>query len=62
MATLLECGGAGGPAQFRCARNPVRAVIQDLRGNSLLDAGVQGDAVDLDVSANDLLQLRVEFS
>lgn len=62
VATMLECAGAGGPAQFRCARNPVRAVIQDVQGTPLIDAAVQGDAVDFEVSANDLLQLRVEFS
>jgi alpha-mannosidase len=62
VATMVECTGVGGLAQFRCARNPVRALIQDLRGNALIDAPVKEDAVDLEISANDLLQLRVEFS
>lgn len=62
VATLLECTGTGGPAQFRCLRDPVRAIVQDLRGTPMIESPIQGDAVDLEVSANDLLQLRVEFS
>jgi hypothetical protein len=62
LATILEGTGAGGPTQFRCVRDPVRAVVQDLSGTALIDVPVQGDAVELEVSANELLQLRVEFS
>jgi hypothetical protein len=62
VARLLESTGHGGPAGFRCVRNPARAFVQDLRGNPLLDATVEGDLVQLDVSGNDLVQLRVEFS
>jgi hypothetical protein len=62
VATLLETTGQGGQASFRCVRNPVRAFVQDLRGNAVLDASTQDDAVLLEVAANDLLQLRVEFS
>jgi hypothetical protein len=43
-------------------RNPVRAVVQDMRGNAHYDATIEGDAVTLDISASDLMQLRVEFS
>lgn len=62
IATLLECSGVGGPVQFRCVRNPVRASLTDLLGGILFEATVRDDAVELDVSANDLVQLRVEFS
>lgn len=62
IARLLECAGHGGPAGFRCARNPARAFVQDLRGQPIFDAAVEGDMVQLDVSGNDLMQLRVEFS
>jgi hypothetical protein len=62
VATLLECSGAGGPAQLRCVRDPARAALQDVAGASLLDAIVQGDAVEFEASANDLLRVRVEFS
>jgi hypothetical protein len=61
-ARLLECGGHGGPAELRCVRDPQRAMLLDARGTSLLDAATAGDAVQLDVSANDLIQVRVDFS
>jgi alpha-mannosidase len=61
-ARLLECGGHGGPAELRCVRDPQRAILLDARGTVMLDAGTSGDAVQLDVSANDLIQLRVDFS
>jgi hypothetical protein len=61
-ARLLECAGHDGPAEFRCARDPRRGMLLDGRGNQLLEASVKGDAVSLDVSRHDLLQLRVEFS
>ena len=62
LATLVETSGAGTQARFHCVRNPVRAVVQDMRGNAHYDATIEGDAVTLDISASDLLQLRVEFS
>ncbi len=62
LATLVETSGAGTQAKFHCVRNPVRAVVQDMRGNALYDAVIDGDAVTLDMSASDLMQLRVEFS
>jgi hypothetical protein len=33
-----------------------------MRGNVLLDAMTQGDAVLLDVAGHDLVQLRIEFT
>lgn len=62
LATLLECNGVGSQVQFRCVRDPRRARIQDLTGVTLFEAAVSGDAVDFEVSANELLQVRVEFS
>jgi hypothetical protein len=61
-ARLLECGGFGGPAELRCVRDPARAVLVDARGEALMDVVTQGDAVQLEVAANDLVHLRVEFS
>jgi alpha-mannosidase len=60
-ARLLESAGHGGPAQLRCVRDPKRAAIVDARGEVLLEAPTQGDAVELEVPANDLLQVRVEL-
>jgi hypothetical protein len=61
VARLLESAGHGGPVGLRCVRNPARAFVQDVDGNALVDAGVEGDAVQVDVGANDLVQVRIEF-
>jgi alpha-mannosidase len=62
VARLLECGGYGGHAEFRCVRDPQRALLLDARGQLQMDAPTQADAVLLDVGRNDLVQLRVDFS
>lgn len=61
-ARFLECAGYSGLAEFRCVRDPKRAVVLDARGQFMLQAGVEGDAVHLEVSPNDLVQVQVEFS
>jgi hypothetical protein len=60
-ARLLECAGHGGTAELRCVRDPARAAFTDARGEVLREAPTTGDAVTLDVAANDLVHLRVEF-
>lgn len=62
LLRMLECGVHGGPAEFRCVRNPNRAMLLDARGGSLMEAGTSGDAVSFDVAACDLVSLRVDFS
>jgi hypothetical protein len=62
VARLLECSGFPGRADFRCARNPQRAMLLDARGSRLQDLSVEGDSVPLDFSAGDLIHLRVDFS
>jgi hypothetical protein len=62
LARLLECGGSGGAAELRCARDPRRAALLDARGNHLLELPTRGDAVLLDVNRHDLTTVRVEFS
>jgi alpha-mannosidase len=61
-ARLLECGQHGGTAEFRCARNPRRAVLQDARAENQRDFDTEADTVHLEVPANDWAQVRVEFS
>jgi hypothetical protein len=61
-ARLLEASGAGGPAQWRCVRDPKHARLVDARGEAVLELPVQGDAVQLDVGRNDLVRMRVDFS
>lgn len=62
VARLLECAGHDGPAEIRCVRDPKRAVLLDARGQALLDLGIHGDAVQLDVTRHDLAHVRIEFS
>ena len=61
-ARFLECGGHSGQAEFRCVRNPRRAAVLNARGDFLLEASVNGDAVGLEVTPNDLAQVQIEFS
>jgi hypothetical protein len=60
-AQILECTGNSGHAEFRCVRNPKRAVLLSGNGHFLTDAGINGDAVFLEVSPSDWVQLQVEF-
>jgi hypothetical protein len=61
IARFLECGSAGGLAEFRCFRTPKRACIEDARGENLHEAEIRGDAVVFDIAQSDLLQLRIDF-
>ena len=61
QARLLECAAHGGPAEFRCVRDPQRAVLLDAHGTQAMDVSVYGDAVQLDVPAGDLFQVRIDF-
>ena len=61
-ARLLEVSGLGGQAQWRCVRDPKQARLLDARGEPMLDLATQGDAVQLDVGRNDLIQMRLDFS
>jgi hypothetical protein len=61
-ARLLECTTFGGHAELRCARNPTRAALLNTRGETLLEATVNGDAAAFDASPGELVQLRVDFA
>ena len=60
-ARFFECAGYSGLAEFRCVRDPQRAVVLDGRGQFLLEANRNGDAVNLEVTPNDLVHVQVEF-
>ncbi|HLW64941.1 MAG TPA: hypothetical protein VKS79_06430, partial [Gemmataceae bacterium] len=62
VVTLLETTGFAGSAEMRCARNPSRAMIIDAAGNSTMEASIFNDAVSLDVAANDLVRLKLEWT
>jgi hypothetical protein len=49
-------------AEFRCVRDPQRAVILDARGQHLSQANTHSDVVNPEVSPNDLVHVQVEFS
>jgi hypothetical protein len=61
-ARLLECANYSGFAEFRCVRDPTRAVVLDARGQHLVQPNIHGDVVNLEVSPNDLVHVQVEFS
>jgi hypothetical protein len=61
-ARFLECANYSGLAEFRCVRDPQRAVVLDARGQFLLEANRSGDIVHLEVTPNDLAHVQVEFS
>ena len=61
-ARFLECANYSGLAEFRCVRDPQRAILLDLRGQFLAEANRSGDIVHLEVTPNDLVHVQVEFS
>jgi hypothetical protein len=62
VARLLEIGARGAHAEFRCARDPQRAVVLDARGEVQMGVSVSGDAVLFEMGQGELTTLRVEFS
>jgi hypothetical protein len=61
LARFQECTGYGTQVGLRCARDPQRALMTDVRGNTLMEAGVSGDTVSFEIPPNDLATLRIEF-
>jgi hypothetical protein len=59
---LLECQNQPGSAELRCVRDPKRASLVDAIGEVVMDAHVSGDAVQFEVQAGGLVELRVEMS
>ena len=61
-ARFLECANYSGLAEFRCVRDPQRAIVLDARGQFMVEANRSGDIVHLEVTPNDLVHVQVEFS
>ena len=59
---LLECMTQYYHAEFRCVRNPRRAILLDARGTQLGEATISGDAAGFDVGPGDLVQLQIAFT
>ncbi len=62
VARFLEIAGSSGFAEFRCVRDPKKAVLLNNAGQFMLEAGLNGDAINLEVSPNDLAHVQIEFS
>jgi hypothetical protein len=62
VARLQEIGARGAHAEFRCARDPRRALVLNAAGEAQMETNVSGDAVLFEVGQGDLTHLRVEFS
>lgn len=60
-AHLLEITGFSGTGEFRCVRDPSSASILDGEGTPTINLATTGDAIRIDFSANDLLNVRVDF-
>ncbi len=60
-AQILECTANSGHAEFRCFRDPKRAVVLNGKGDFLNDTSIVGDAITLEVSPLDWIQLQVEW-
>ncbi len=61
-ARLLETMTQYNHAEFRCVRDPRRALLLDARGTQIAEATISGDAAGFDVGPGDLVQLQLEFS
>src|SRR5262249_51345851 len=62
QARFLECSNHSHQAKPRCLRHPPRAYLIDGRGDMLRDCTVKGDAVQFEVLAGDLNEVRVDFA
>lgn len=61
-ARLLECGAFNSHAEFRCVRDPKRAVLLNSLGGFLLDGQVSGDAAMFEMQPGELGHLQVQFT
>lgn len=62
IVRLIETHLQGGQAELRCPRNPIRAQIVDLLGNSIMEARIEGDSVGFDFAPGELITLLIQFS
>lgn len=61
IARLQEISGFAGSASMRFARNPSAAEMLEPDGTTMMPLTLEGDAVQFDYGANDLIDVRVEF-
>jgi hypothetical protein len=61
VARMLELNGTAGAAELRCPRNPKEAALVDALSGTQQTLYPQGDGVQFDYGASELVHLRVEF-
>ena len=61
VAQLAECMGFGGPAELRCLRDPLRAVLLDPSNAGDRELTVTGDTVALDVVGAELQLVQIDL-
>lgn len=62
VARLHEVTGLGSAVTFRWARDPAAAAVVDGQGFTQMDATLDGDAATFDLTAHELVNLRVEWA
>lgn len=62
VATMIESTTYSTSAELRCVRNPSRAAQLDAAGQATMEYPINGDAVSLEVTGNDLVRVQVEFT
>ncbi|HEY1066694.1 MAG TPA: hypothetical protein VGE52_11315, partial [Pirellulales bacterium] len=60
-ARILETEGRAAKLNLRCLRAPKAARLVDLNGRTLEELKVAGDAVELELKANEWLQIEVDW-
>ena len=60
-AQFLECSGFPAHAELRCVRNPKRAALLNGRGDLIMDCPIYEDAVTIDVSPHDWVQVELNM-
>lgn len=59
---LIETEGQPRPVRLRCFRQPVRARKRDFLGNTLRELPIEGDAVIIDMTAHEVIEIELRFS
>jgi hypothetical protein len=60
-AQFLECSGFPAHAELRCLRNPRRATLLNGHGDLIMDCPIFEDAVTIDVSPHDWVQVELNM-
>lgn len=59
---LIETEGRPRPVRLRCFRQPIRARKRDFLGNTLRELPIEGDAVMIEMSAYEVVEIELRFA